>query len=517
MSKLGKICFLLSGMSLLVMLVARLILQGWIDYLFIPLGLSGISFVAAFVIDFRFYLEFLTLKTTKHGMNMGVMIVLGIILTVAVNFLGSRFDKTFDFTKDKINTLSDQTHTALQQLKADLVIRVFYRGSDSKDLRSQLKQNFDLYMAASSKIKIEFVDALLDVEAAKKFLSNNERFAVLLDLAGQRSPIEEPYDEEKFMVALNKVLQTEPKNIFFLQGHGERDIDGDGPDSISEVVKALRDDMYNVNKINLLTGDKLPIPPSVLAIVGPKSPFTDSEIKSIVDFAKKGGRIFLAADPGERHSMALLAKALGFEFKNNYIMNEFEGINDMGPLAALGVEYDRDGEITKKFYKNNQIMASLFFQASEVIPAPDAPKSLSFKTIVKSAPQAYTSNVPKPQGKPENRSAGMGVTATGQLDAAAPATGNDDKALAYSAVIYGDSDFMSNSFLRFGANRDLALNSFASLGGDANKISIRPKSAESTPLELTSTKQIIVVLAGVGLPLCLLILSGFFWFWRRNL
>ena len=48
-------------------------------------------------------------------------------------------------------------------------------------------------------------------------------------------------------------------------------------------------------------------------------------------------------------------------------------------------------------------------------------------------------------------------------------------------------------------------------------ISIRPKTPEATPLEMTQTKEVIFMVSGLGLPLVLIILSGFFWYRRRNL
>ena len=65
MSKWGKISYLVGGLSLLIMLVARLILQGWIDYLYIPFFLGLAAIVLALIVDYKFYLEFFTMKTTR--------------------------------------------------------------------------------------------------------------------------------------------------------------------------------------------------------------------------------------------------------------------------------------------------------------------------------------------------------------------------------------------------------------------------------------------------------------------
>src|ERR1700689_2294399 len=106
MSKWGKISYLVSGLSLLMLLVARLILGGWIEYLWAPFVISIATFVFALAVDYKFYLEFLSMRTTKHGMNMGALIGLCLVLIVALNYLGTRFDKSFDMTKEKLNTLS---------------------------------------------------------------------------------------------------------------------------------------------------------------------------------------------------------------------------------------------------------------------------------------------------------------------------------------------------------------------------------------------------------------------------
>lgn len=88
MSKLAKILWLVSGLSLMALLTIRYILGGWeTDWMYLPLGLFVICFFVALVVDYKFYFEFLTLKTTKHGMNMGVLILLVMALLVSVNFL----------------------------------------------------------------------------------------------------------------------------------------------------------------------------------------------------------------------------------------------------------------------------------------------------------------------------------------------------------------------------------------------------------------------------------------------
>lgn len=104
-----------------------------------------LSFVFALAVDYKFYFEFLSMKTTKHGMNMGVLILLSLVLIVAVNFLGLRFDKTFDVTKEKINSLSDQSVALVSGLKDEMKVLIFYKGKELKDRARDIKNDFRLY------------------------------------------------------------------------------------------------------------------------------------------------------------------------------------------------------------------------------------------------------------------------------------------------------------------------------------------------------------------------------------
>ena len=513
MSKLGKIAYLVCGLSIVVLLVARIMIGGWINYLYIPMGLAGASFVVAIAVDIKFYFEIFTMRTTKHGMNMGLLILMGLVLMVAVNFLGVRFDHSFDMTKNKINTLSDQSKTLLDALKEDLQIKVFYRGSETKELQTQLKQNFAAFIDHSGKVKIEFVNALLEVELAKKYLQGPSPFVVMAEYKGKRLPIAEPYGEQETISTISKVIRTENREIYFLYGHGERSVDEDTNMGISLLKRHLEDEGYTVKGLNLLNNEEMPKPPAVLVIAGPKSLLTDGELSKIRDFARAGGRLMIAADPGEDHQIANLTKSFGVEFKNNYVINQFEGINGLGPLGALGTEYDRSHPITKKFYEGGRAVPSILYVASEVKQAPDAQGDLIFTELVNTPPVSYTNTKPRPVKSPETRAVGLAVVVKGHLEK--PKEG--EKKPEFIAVIFGDSDFMANQLMRFAGNRDLVQNSISYLADESDRITIRKKEPESTPLELTETRKIIINVAGLSIPLVLIILSGVFWFRRKSL
>lgn len=127
MSLLSKISFVLSGISILGFAVSRLILGAWIPFLWVMLALFVFFLIVPFFVDRKIFVEFFTMKTTKHGMNMGVMILLVLAALGLINFISARHYGTFDFSAAKVNTLSEQSSKLASSLDSDLKVLFFIK------------------------------------------------------------------------------------------------------------------------------------------------------------------------------------------------------------------------------------------------------------------------------------------------------------------------------------------------------------------------------------------------------
>jgi ABC-type uncharacterized transport system involved in gliding motility auxiliary subunit len=84
-------------------------------------------------------------------------------------------------------------------------------------------------------------------------------------------------------------------------------------------------------------------------------------------------------------------------------------------------------------------------------------------------------------------------------------------------AIVGDADFLSNNYLGNGANLELGLNLFNWLSHDDNLISISPRAAPDTRLELSQTQQVIIaIIFLILLPLLMVGLGLRIWLKRRS-
>ena len=83
-------------------------------------------------------------------------------------------------------------------------------------------------------------------------------------------------------------------------------------------------------------------------------------------------------------------------------------------------------------------------------------------------------------------------------------------------MIFGDSDFASNTYLGFGGNRDLLMNTVGWLSQQENLISIRPKEPDDRRLTMTSSQQLMLRWFSLLIVPAAVVGSGVYSWWRRR-
>lgn len=524
MSKKAKISFLCAFLALIVTVAVQFMTGAWINLNSVLLGVAGVFTLLAVIFDWRLYWDFLSMRTTKHGMNMGLMIILVVGLLVCVNYLANKNNKTWDLTHEKLNSLSEQTTTLLKGLKQDLSVKIFYKGPQTKEERQRIKQNLDLFQDYSGKVKVQFINSYVDELLAKQYLTEmDDREAagvfVFVEYGPKKVRVDAPFDESAITSALIKVTRETTSKIYFVQGHGERDLNAPDDQGLKDFADALKEASFEVEPLSLIDRKAVPEDAAVVAIIGPTGPYLDSEIQWLREYKERGGRLLVAVDPGTRHNLANLTKSMGVQFANNFIVTIAPVVGG-GPAAILGRTFDPSSQVTKSFPANSSF--AFFPMASEVTPA-EKVEGLEVKELVKSDASTFTvTDISRPiQVRPDTKAVTLAVEVSHVKKAADATEGTNEKEekkteSSFAAVIFGDSDFVSNRALMVGENRNLALNAMARLADQVDLISLKPKLPKGTMLAMTNVARWCVILGGMSLPIGLLILSGVMWFRRRG-
>ncbi len=463
------------------------------------------------------------MRTAKNGMSMGISLLIGLVFFASLAYLSQRFEKSVDITEEKINSLSPQTTQILDNLKDNMRITVFYKGSVGKQKKEVIKKNLFLFKKRSRKIKDYYYDVHLKNKLAQEYLnelSNKEKedIFVFTEYKGKKVLVAVPFDEEKITTAIIKATRREENTIYFLSGHGERELSEQTNAGISELGSALAGSSFKVKTWNFVTDGLLPEDVSVLIIAGPDIPFLEKELHWLEQYLNKGGKMIVALDPDKKHNLKDFLKKFGVDYRSRYIMDGVAGSLGLGVLSTIGIHYDSSSPVTKSF---QQRLMSVFYIASDLKTISDS-GAFSFtelvRTNVRTVSVADLKQNPE-EGEASSHTVALLVEKNKELEKKDEVEKSDKekKAPSMKLAVFGDSDFLSNELINTrGVNRDLILNTVSYLVDELDLVSIRPKRLKATKLLLKTFDKKATLAYAVAMPVIFFIFSFIIWLRRSG-
>jgi len=117
---------------------------------------GGVLLLAALVGNFREVAAFFSSRGGRLGTNTVVLVFSVLVILGIVNFLGYRHSQRWDWTPEKLNTLSDETKKVVGGLKRDVHVIRFDKAGGPDPLAETVAQ----YHRVSSHVSYQFVDPL---------------------------------------------------------------------------------------------------------------------------------------------------------------------------------------------------------------------------------------------------------------------------------------------------------------------------------------------------------------------
>ena len=516
-SKLRRFASLGLYLSLLAALVSAgyyIILRQWNLPLQIGLALVviGLAIFAAFDPD-RVRVV-ITGRQARYGSNALVMTIAFLGILVVINFLVSQYDKRWDLTENKVNTLSPETIDALKKLPQPVVATAFYSTRDLST-RDQVKSLLDQYQFESKgKFTFKFIDPDADPGAAQAAnFPQGQAGMIALKMGVQQSSVTTATEQE-LTSAIIRLINPEKRTVYFLTGHGESSPDVSGDQSYSQLKTTLETKNYTVQTLNLLTTNKIPDDAKVIVVGGPKKPLIAGEVKLIEDYLTKGGSMVVMEDPLPKTEFGnapdpladYITKTWGITLGQDIVIDLVSQQYYGQPLLAIGVDYGNH-PITDKM---QQGMATFFPGARSVTSK--SVSGISQTQLVKTAPQSWAetdfASLNQAQLDP-------GKDLSGPVPLVIAAEKSDTQA---RIVVFGNSDFITDGNITAGGNSDLMVSSIDWAAKQENLINFTPK--KSTDRVLSQTKPYTLGLIFLGsivvLPLGVVVLGVATWISRKR-
>lgn len=451
-------------------------------------------------------------KQTRFAATAALYTIVVIAILIAANWLADRYNKTYDTTRNKQFTLSDQTRKVVRDLKTDATITYF----DLPEGFKQAQGILDRYANLSKKIHVQYVNPRKDPTIAMTYGLHSVGTAFIT--IGQRREEARALTEEGITTAFVKDLKGVRK-VCFVQGSGERRVGDSETQGLSQLKTMLQRDNYETQEITLLDKTAVPDGCRVVVVDGPKSDYTANEISALKSYVENAGSALFALDPpldlqhehvSENKALTDLLASWGVTADKNLVLeqNPEAQTQDLGPVFPLIINYEPH-PITndlKDHYTGFMITRSLQVKNGD---------KTTVQKLLSTTDSAVATSHLNQTGinikDPSNQHGTFVLGAAGNYN-----TGQSSKQGRF--VVFGTSRVLDNSEtgVHFQANRDLALNTINWLSADEDLISIRPKQAEDQTLNLNQTQQrLFNYMDFIALPL-LIIVAGVSILWKRR-
>ncbi len=460
-------------------------------------------------------------RTALYGMNAVVLVAVVLGILIFVNLLAFRHKHRFDFTESGVYTLAPQTKKIVSSLPREVTLTAFFR-SDAPT-KTKFENLIDGYLSLSDKIKLSFVDPDRNPAIVKQY-GITTYDTVAFESGKQETKVQNP-TEENLTNAFAKVIRDEKKTIYFLKGHGEKDIESKENQGYSAAKEALMKDGFEVKPLLLLQSGAIPDDASVLIVSGPEKPILPEEEKLIAEYLDKGGAVLLQADPKTEFGLTDLLEKWGVGLQQDIIIDPLSKLFG-GDFATPVISQYTLHAITKDFGLDTVYPVLRSVTANEV-------EGIETTELMQSGQNSWaetdfdSKKVKFDQGVDRMGPVPVAVlasTKTGEEQPELPAghapvdppekspSGKPKGRL----LVIGDSDFASNGYFRAGGNGDFFLNAASWLAEEENLISIRPRERKDSPLQLTRASGSAMYILGLVVFPGLVVLAGVRNWWRRR-
>lgn len=482
----------------------------------------GLVLVLAYgIMTFQDLKKVLVKRTTRYVTNAVIFAAAVVVILFILNYISFRHHKRFDLTSSKIFTLSDKSVKVVEGLGREVGMTCFFQENTpekekAEDLLSQ-------YVYRSDSIKYEFVDPDKRPAIAKNY-GVKQYGTIVLESGGQQHKITKT-EEEDITNAMVRVTQDEKRVIYFVKGHGERDItEREKAGGYALAKEALEDENYEVKDVFLTQAERLPEDCTLLIVAGPLSPYLDAEKDMIGRYIEKGGRSIFMIDPDAFKDWEDFMKEWGIRLDKGIIVDEMGRLFAGDATIPIISNYE-DHEIVKDFS-----FATFLPLVGPVKAQSPTPEGIEVSEVAKSSPNSWVETDienPDPEGKEIGPIPVMAAFTVEVKEDEGDEKAEEEETKAKTereteegegrAVVFGDSDFISNNYLNLSGNLNLFLNTVGWLAHAENLISIRTKSPGYRGIHLTGTQtREIFVLTVLLIPGLIVFVGTGIWWTRRK-
>jgi ABC-type uncharacterized transport system involved in gliding motility auxiliary subunit len=452
--------------------------------------------------------SWMSARRTRFGLYAVLYTLIVIAIVSGVDYLTTRYNKSYDTTTTKKFTLSDQTTKIAKNLKQDMTITYWDKASGFQGAHDLL----DRYKNLSPKIDVQYMDADKKITEAKA--AGVKTYGTIFINVGARQAEAKSLTEEEVTGAMVRALKGGERTACFLLGLGEHSLEDSGRDGFSRVKSLLEANNYKTETIKELEKPEIPKDCTILVIGGPRSDYTGPIVDSVKKYVEGGGHALIMLDPplkfgqteiAENQALADVLAGWGVTLDKDLVLDLTSQGVGLGPEMPLVVNYE-----SQAIVRDMKEVPTIFpiSRSLEVKNGDHTTVEKLFSTTEDSFATMNLSSAEIRPGKTDKKGP-LVLGAAGTYNSGAE-NGNG------RFVVTGGSSWATNGAIGLAGNRNLFLNMMAWLSADEDLISIRPKEPEDRRLNMTARQMTMMFYETIVFLPLLIVLAGVGIWWRRR-
>jgi len=436
-----------------------------------------------------------------NRINTGVSLLLAAMMVLMLNYLSYRHYHRYDWSTEQFYSLSSKTTLLLETLADPVDVIVFFQPNHV--LYEKIHNLLREYQFHTDQLHIQWIDPDRDIaqteELSVKYQVKEPNMVVFhcrgrskyvrtdeiarTDASSGEQKILAFQGEQAFSSAIQGVVQETVPVVYFLTGHGERDLeDFDRRTGFSALGQLIERDNIEVRKLELSLEKQIAADCAVLVVAGASQKMSNAEADIIQAWLRRSGRLLMLADAQQTSGLEPLLREWGVLLRNDIVLDPARTLTGREVFVNT---YNRH-PITEKlsttaaiFHLPRSVEPDYTQTASvdrpQVTPLALSSKSSWSESQPEQSPAQYDEDTDDISGPLSLAVAVEKGSTSGQLDMQIRPT---------RMVIFGDSGFVSNGALT-GGDASLFLSSLNWLLDREQLMAIAPKAVDNVRLKLT--------------------------------
>jgi len=498
--------------GLLVALALLAVRQRPDTAVYVGLMVAAVGFVAALVFDRARILRLARGRQVRYGTNAALAVGALLSILILVNIVAFQNPQSWDLTEDRRYSLAPETVEILKTTQDDVRLIGFYTADQDAGaayLRPLLEQYRE---AGGGRVTYEFIDPRQNPLRAEEY-GVTEDSSLVVALGGASEVAGAP-SEQEITESILRLTHPGSRKVYFLTGHGERDVEASDDSGYSQLRQALEAKNYTVEMLRLLITPQVPDDALAVVVAGPTAPLSATETQAIQSYLEQGGGLVALIDPApgtritaENDTLShFLRSTWGLDPQPDLVVD----LSSSMPLAAISARYDPH-PITDRM----QNLLTYFPTARSFVLDESSAGEPTRTALVLTGSNSWSETALEGLTQESQIEFSEAEDMPGPLTVAAAAESLDGLA---RIVAIGDSDFGANADFPAYGNGDLLVNSVDWAAGQDELISLTPKQTIER-FVATPSRQTLVIVALVSIllvPASFLALGVSTWWGRRS-